>query len=272
MPKWLKTSDKEKELTKALLAQTKGKANKLLKKLLSDKEISAYQSYANNVSITRLGFNDHGPVHMRLATITALTILDFLRQAGVKTSLEKEGVGSFEDSKIVVIFGAFFHDLGMCVTRQNHEWHSKQIADEFIVKYLKYLYPKNIAMRCALRGMCHEALVGHMGNERINSIEAGIVLVADGADMSKGRSRIPQQLSGDPQVGSLHMFSASSIERVNIIKGENKPVHIEIVMEDMAGTFQVEEVFMTKVKASPILPYLEISVRVGKGEPKFYLR
>ena len=38
---------------------------RMMKQLLENEEIKAIQDYANTVSITRLGLNDHGPVHMR---------------------------------------------------------------------------------------------------------------------------------------------------------------------------------------------------------------
>ena len=38
---------------------------KLVHYLFDDEELQEMQDYANNVSIKRLGYNDHGPVHMR---------------------------------------------------------------------------------------------------------------------------------------------------------------------------------------------------------------
>jgi hypothetical protein len=189
----------------------------------------------------------------------------------VKTSLEVEGVGTFEDSQVAVGLGCFLHDLGMGVTRQNHEWHSLHLADEFIVKYLELLYPGDLPLRCALRAMCHEVIVGHMAHDRIHSIEAGAVLVADGTDMTRGRSRIPQMLERDPMVGDIHRHSADAVTRVEVRAGEKKPVRVEVQMDDFSGTFQVEEVFMTKVKASPIMPHLEVCVMVKDQPPRYYL-
>ena len=42
-------------------------------------------------------------------------------------------------------------------------------------------------------------------------------------------------------------------------------------MENVTGLFQVEEVLMTKVKASPIIDCLEICAIVGEEPPRFYL-
>ena len=65
--------------------------------LLTDTELEAMQNYANSVSIKRLGYNDHGPVHMRTVAKNAIQMLTLLRKAGIQTSLETEEAGTFED-------------------------------------------------------------------------------------------------------------------------------------------------------------------------------
>ena len=70
----------------------------------------------------------------------------------------------------------------------------------------------------------------------------------------------------------MHRFSASAIQRVDIVEGDAKPVRITVTMENVTGLFQVEEVLMTKVKASPVMPYIELCALVGDEPPRFYLR
>ena len=272
LPDWKSPTPKERQLNKALLAKTTGLVNKLLGRLLTDKEINLYHSYANVVSIRRLGYNDHGPVHARITTYNSLRILDLLHESGVETSLEEENVGTMEDSALAITLGCFLHDTGMGVTRDQHEWHSITLADQFIVSYLKWIFPDDLARQIVLRSMAHEIIVGHMAHTRIHSVEAGIVLVADGTDMTRGRSRIPLNLELDPSVGDMHRYSANTITRLDIEKGENKPVRLVIKMDNATGLFQIEEVLMTKVKASPIMKHLEIIAEVGDEPPKFYLR
>ena len=67
--------------------------------LFADEELQVMQDYANNVSIKRLGYNDHGPVHMRQVTNNAIKMLNILHHAGIKTSLEQEEIGTFEEEK-----------------------------------------------------------------------------------------------------------------------------------------------------------------------------
>lgn len=272
LPDWNAISPKEEELNRALLNRAEGKARELLRLILEDRMIHQHHSYANAVSVRRLGYNDHGPVHARIVSYNGLKILQMLHKSGIPSSLEHEEVGTFEDSAVAVLLGCFLHDLGMSVTREDHEWHSIALSDGFITHYLAQIYDEDDPMRVVVRSMAHEVIVGHMAHSRIHSIEAGVGLVADGTDMSRGRSRIPQMLERDPTVGDMHRFSASAINRVDISEGDAKPVRITITMENVTGLFQVEEVLMTKVKASPIMPYLELCALVGDQAPRFYLR
>lgn len=270
-PSWDSINPKEERLNDVLLERTDGPVRALLAHLLADEEIHMYHSYANAVSVRRLGYNDHGPVHARLVTYNALKILRFMHERGLATSLEAEEVAGYEASQLAVVLGAFLHDFGMSVAREAHEWHSLTLADGFIRRALERIYPDEPGLRVVVRAMAHEAIVGHMAKVRIHSVEAGVVLVADGTDMSRGRSRIPQLMERDPVVGDMHRFSASAINRVDITAGEQKPVRITVAMENVTGLFQVEEVLMAKVKASPIIDSLEVVALVGEEPPRFYL-
>ena len=136
----------------------------------------------------------------------------------------------------------------------------------------EWLYPDDLALRVVIRSMAHEVIVGHMAHTRIHSIEAGVVLVADGTDMTKGRSLIPINLQLDPEVGDMHRYSANTISKVEIEKGEMKPVRISIQMDNPTGLFQIEEVLMGKVKASPIIKHLEIEACIDGEQPRMYLK
>ena len=53
----------------------------LIRALLENEELKALQHYANHISITRLGLNDHGPVHMKKVCYNALKMLRLLHEA-----------------------------------------------------------------------------------------------------------------------------------------------------------------------------------------------
>ena len=262
----------DKKIIKTLKAlDAAGKALEAAELIIKDEEIQHIQNYANNVSIVRLGFNDHGPVHMRTVALNAITMLSLLRNAGIKTSLENEGVGDFEDSLIGTLFAAMLHDLGMCLGRQDHELYSSFMAAPILDRLLSELYKGNLQKKVMIRSLALEGIAGHMGNRTIHSLEAGVILIADGSDMTKGRARIPIALGQAPRAGNIHQYSANSIEEVKITKGKEKPIRIEILMTSEVGLFQVEEVLMGKIAASTAKAHVELHTQVQGGEPKRYL-
>jgi metal-dependent HD superfamily phosphatase/phosphodiesterase len=238
---------------------------------LGDAEVQAFQEYANIVSIKRLGYNDHGPVHMRTVVLNAVVMMGLLREAGIRTSLETEEYGSFEDSLQAVLLAAAIHDIGMSISRQDHELSGVQLAGPILDRFLTKLYGKDLQKQVVLRALALECIFGHMGNRTIHSLEAGVLLVADGCDMTKGRARIPIAISGGPRVGDIHKYSANSIEEVRIGKGKEKPIHIEVLMSSEIGMFQVEEVLLGKIAASPAKVYIELYAQENKEEPRRYL-
>ena len=269
-------SSKEHSLDKKIIGTLKalelsGKAVEVVSMVLEDDEIQAIQEYANNVSIIRLGFNDHGPVHMRCVMLNAIIMLDFLKQAGIKTSLQSENVGDFEDSLIAVCLAGMLHDLGMSVGRTDHELHSTYLAYPILDRLLQKTMPGKIGKRITIRSLALEAISGHMGNRSVNSLEAGVVQVADGCEMTKGRARIPIALTQTPKAGNIHQTSANSIEEVKLSRGEEKPIRIDIHMSSEVGLFQVEEVLLAKIKGSTAKPHIELYAQVAEGNPRQYL-
>lgn len=243
----------------------------MVKYLFADEELQEMQEYANNVSIRRLGFNDHGPVHMRQVVGNAIKMLNILHDAGIRTSLEIEETGTFEDSVCAVILAGLMHDLGMAIGRQGHEEMSVLLAQPIIDRTLMHIFPDNLHRRVIIKSVATEAIIGHMSSRKIHSIEAGILLIADGCDMTKGRARIPMAINTTPKVGDIHKYSANAINRIGIHKGERKPIKIDIEMSGDVGFFQIEEVLLTKIDSSPAKEYVELYAGVAGQERKCYL-
>ena len=249
-----------------------GKAETAMRLLLQDEELQVSQEYANTVSILRLGYNDHGPVHMRTVAMNAMIMLRLLRQAEVKTSLEKEASGDFEDSLTAVVCASLLHDLGMGVGRQDHELHSAYLALPILNRILQQAYAGNLQKQVMIRALTVEGITGHMGVRTIHSLEAGVVQVADGCDMTKGRARIPIALGmAQKTTGHIHQYSANSIEGVQINAGQEKPIRIEVFMSNESGIFQVEEVLLRKIDGSTAKPHIELYAQVREDEARQYL-
>ncbi len=266
-------SPKELSIEKKILERlTPGSAPYRIAEILTqDPEVEQMQEYANTVSILRLGYNDHGPVHMRTVTRNAVQMMDLLRSAGIRTSIESENSGSYEDSLSAVILAAFLHDLGMAMGRQDHELHSATLATPLIERALAAVYPDSLEKRVVVRSVALEGIIGHMANRKINSLEAGIILIADGCDMEKGRARIPLVLNTEPRAGDIHKYSANSIEKVMITAGDPKPIRVSVEMSSDVGFFQIEEVMLPKVNASPAKQYIELYAGIHGQELKKYL-
>lgn len=243
----------------------------MVKYLFADEELQEMQDYANSVSIRRLGYNDHGPVHMRQVVGNAIKMLNILHEAGIQTSLEKEEMGTFEDSMCAVILAGMMHDLGMAIGRQGHEEMSALLAQPIIERTLMHMFPHDLHRRVVIRAVTTEAIIGHMSSRKIHSIEAGIILIADGCDMTKGRARIPMAINTTPRIGDIHKYSANAINRIGIHRGERKPIKIDIEMSGDVGFFQIEEVLLQKIEVSPAKQFVELYAGVEGQERKCYL-
>ena len=163
------------------------------------------------------------------------------------------------------------HDLGMMIGRQGHEEMSVRLAMPLIDITLLKFFPNDIHKRVVIKSLAIESIIGHMATRKIHSLEAGIILMADGCDMTKGRARIPMALNTHPKVGDIHKYSASAITRVKIYHGENKPIKIDVEMATEVGFFQVEEVLITKIEASTAKQFVELTAGVTGEERKHYL-
>jgi len=266
-------SPKESHLEHQLLSLLKEGSDsfRLASMLISDPEIEALQEYANSVSIKRLNYNDHGPVHMRQVAINAVKMLGLLEKAGLKTSLEEEESGSHEDSLCAILLASFVHDLGMSVGRTDHELTGLIIARPIIDRLLTNLFADQLSRRVAIASVASEGVLGHMANRKVHSLEAGLLLVADGCDMEKGRARIPMSLGTAPKTGDIHKYSANSIEKVTITQGDELPIRIDVQMSSDVGFFQIEEVLLPKLSMSPAKAYVQVVAGVIGQEKKRYL-
>ncbi len=275
-PKELSINDKLIKLTKEVIGLTQEKDElplRIMEILVSDEEIQEIQDYANTVSIVRLGFNDHGPVHMRTVCKNALQMLKILYQANIRTSLEVEQSGTFLDSVSAVAMASFMHDFGMTIGRQDHELYSGILAYDVVNRILEKLLPgkSDLRRKVTIRSLALEGIIGHMGGRKIHSLEAGLIQIADGCDMTKGRARIPMELNRSPSIGDIHKYSANSIEKVQILTGEEKPIRIEVNMSADVGFFQIEEVLLHKINSSPAKSLVELFAGVDGSAMKRYL-
>ncbi len=261
----------EKQLDKSILGHLDGRLLKLAEMMIEDKEIEILQDYANTVSITRLNYNDHGPVHMRKVASNAMKIMEILNKAGIKFNLELENYGTYEDSRIAVFTAAFLHDIGMSIGRDGHERMTIILSQEKIDSLMKLTYQDDLKMQLVIKSLIFEGIIGHMGTQKIHSLEAGVVLVADGCDMEGGRARIPLIMESGSKVGDIHKYSSAAIKKVYLEEGRELPLRIQVEMTESAGFFQIEEVLMKKIAMSPVKKHIELYAGIIGQDIKRYL-
>lgn len=264
-------SPKQIALENEIRSRVSGVARTAADILMDDQEVQHLQEYANVVSIKRLGYNDHGPVHMRTVVLNAIAMADLMHRAGKPLSLEADDAGVHDDSLVALLLAGMLHDVGMTVGRADHEHTAVWLSLPIMDRVLMGVYGDDTARKVIVRSLAVEGIVGHMATQRIHSLEAGIVLVADGCDMEKGRARIPMMIRTESRVGDIHKYSASAIEQVRIESGVQRPIRITVEMKATVGFFQVEEVLLHKIEWSPAKPYIELYAGVIGKKPKCYL-
>ena len=226
---------------------------KLFYTLERDVEVQEGLKMANINAVSRLHYNDHGVMHSRIVAGSALEMLEILVSRGFTPSTVSDGIGTIEDSKIIVLAGAYLHDIGNAIHRKAHNIHGYLLADKILDRILPAIYDDLKKARDIKFEILH-TIFAHDEEVIALSLEAGIVKVADGLDMAEGRARIPYKKGKL----DIHAFSALAIKSVEILEGRERPIKVIVDMENEAGIFQVEEVLGRKIRTSGIGELIEI--------------
>lgn len=243
------------------------KCKKALEILLNDKEINYILEAVNIAAVGRLRYNDHGKIHSIITSLNALKILDLFYEAGVELNTIKEKTGDIDDTRLTVLLAAYLHDVGHIVHREHHYEFSLWIAKPIVERILEEIYGEDIEKRIHVLANVLHAIYAHDKDITALTVEAGIIGVADATDMAKGRARIPFALGGV----SIHSISALAIDYVEIKRGKEKPVRIEVHMSNSSGIFQIQELLQRKLLSSNLDQYIEVVAKI-KPEEKRILR
>ena len=237
----------------------------LMNKINEDQELFQIWKCANVNAVDRSGISDHGEVHIRIVANAALRIIRLLVKGGVEPSVVTHHGLTSQDAELIVVLAACLHDTGISVHRNRHERYSLFIAFRKARELLEGIYDEP-----DLTTMVSETLhsiISHDAGEECLTIEAGVLKVADATDMTKGRSRIPFEAGKV----NIHSVSARAVEEVNIKKGENKPVCVEIKLTNSAGIFQIDELLRNKLSNSPLMPFVEVTAQIeGETERRLF--
>jgi metal-dependent HD superfamily phosphatase/phosphodiesterase len=235
----------------------------IIDRINGDDELYTLWQVMNVNAVQRLGMSDHGPVHLQIVANIALRLLRLIVERNIQPSAVIHHNLPAEDAEVIVAMASLFHDLGMSIQRVDHELYSLFLAGPKIKELLAGIY--SIPTRTIILSEILHAIISHRTEGRPLTLEAGIVRVADALDMAEGRSRIPFQEG----LVNIHSISASAIEKIQIEKGELKPVRIGVLMNNSAGIFQIDELLKNKLEGSGLEPYVEVEAAIeGETEKK----
>ncbi|MEF3244564.1 MAG: hypothetical protein K6343_01060 [Caldisericaceae bacterium] len=229
------------------------KAKTMFEALVKDPEVRADWDLSNFIAVKKLLFNDHGEVHAKIVCASALRMLDILLERDIKPDFIKENCGDADDEHLIVLSAALLHDIGNQIFRKEHSLHSTYLAIPILERLLPQFYD-DVEKRTEIRGFILNAIYSHEVDVPDYTIEAALVGIGDGTDLTKGRGRMAFDLGSL----SIHTISALAIERLLILKGAEKPIEIVIEMSNSSGIFQVQEILGKKIVGGPLEEYVSL--------------
>ncbi|HEX8959431.1 MAG TPA: HD domain-containing protein [Solirubrobacterales bacterium] len=241
-------------------APTRGnrKLEAFLAAVNDDEQVRAWW-YVAQVNAERLGMSDHSWVHVQIVLNVALRLLRLLVKAGVEPAVVADHGMKARDAEVVVAGGALLHDVGMSIHRADHEAYSLFLAQATLDRLLAGAYQE--PERSVVAAEILHAIIGHRRRGEPYTLEAGVVRVADALDMAQGRTRLPLEAGQE----GIHSISAAAVDAVRIEAGEERPVRIEIALNNSAGIFQVDDLLATKIRGTPLEGRVEVVAEV-EGE------
>ena len=230
----------------------------LLEAVNADPQVGAWW-YMAQLTSERLGMSDHSWVHVQIVLNVALRLLRLLARAGVEPAMVADHGMRDRDAEVVVAAGAMFHDVGLSIHRADHETYSLFLAERKLPQLLEDVYEE--PERTVVISEALHAIIGHRRRGEPYTLEGGVVRVADALDMAQGRSRIPFEAG---RIG-IHSLSAAAVDEVEISAGEERPIRLDIRLNNSAGIFQVDDLLATKIRGTPLEPHVEVTAEV-EGE------
>jgi len=238
------------------------KLRKLLERVNNDSQLKGWWHVANVNAVARMRINDHSWVHIQIVANIALKLLRQLTKHHIEPSVVRDYGYSNDDAEVVVLLAALTHCIGMSVHRDGHEDFSLFLAEPKLRELLDGIYEEPDVTVIVSEVL--QAITSHREYGKPLTLEAGTVRVADALDMEQGRSRIPFARGSI----SIHSLSAAAIEDVAIKDGEQRPVLIEITMNNSSGIYQVDSLLKAKLQGSGLEPYVEVVARIDTEAEK----
>jgi len=223
--------------------------------LINETQIQVLWNMAGYITTEKLRMNDHGRIHAMVTAVSSMKLLDILYKSGINPDLIENGTGDLDDAFLVVLLSSLCHDIGNGIHRSDHLSHSLLLVQPILDKVLPVIYQNDINSMY-IRSYILSSINSHHGDPAPLTVEGSIVSIADASDMTKGRA----DHSRDMTKASIHAISTLSVDRVKIIKGDLKPVEIQITLSHIAGIYQIQETLIPKIKAGIIGDYISVFI------------
>ena len=227
--------------------------NSVLEYIENDPEITTYLEAQNVNPVARKGYNDHGTKHIEIVRNRALRLYELLKHGDVEFNGAGDQGLEEADESVIIAFAATIHDIGHVVHRDSHAYYSIPLAADLLDRVLPEFYD-DVGDRVRVKAEVLHAILCHHTEEDPLTTEAGVIRIADGLDMERGRSRLPYERGGR----GINTISSQAIESVSLHEGDGTPVLVEIKMGNAAGVYQVDELLKEKLHRSG----LEDDVRI----------
>jgi metal-dependent HD superfamily phosphatase/phosphodiesterase len=238
------------------------KLRHVVERVNRDAQLKGWWHVANVNAVARMGINDHSWVHIQIVTNIALKLLRQLTKHAIEPAMVTDYGMTRDDAEVVVALTALTHCIGMSVHRHGHEDFSLFLAEPKLRELLDGIYDEpelTVVVSDVLQG-----IISHRADGEPLTLEAGILRVADALDMEQGRSRIAFEHG---RIG-IHSLSAAAIEDVAIGDGEEKPIRIEITMNNSSGIYQVDGLLKAKLRGSGLEPHVEVVAHIDTEAEK----
>ncbi len=219
--------------------------------------VQSYLRAANRMAVSLLGYTDHGPVHAEVATWNALKAFNIITKTFLP-NVVAEGIGDIDDARLVVLASTYLHDIGMVIHRNEHPQAAVNLAVPLLEDKI-YEFYDDAAKATEILSFILHGIYAHDDDTQCLTLEAGVTKIGDGCDMTRGRTVVPYQKGKV----DIHSVSALAISDLTLERGNERPLHITVTMDNPAGVFQVEAVLAKKVSTSGLADHVMIDVLVN---------
>ncbi len=226
--------------------------NDVLERITADPEIATYLNAQNVNPVDRKGYNDHGEKHVEIVRDRALQLYDLLKADGVEFNGARQQGLDEADEPVIIALAATLHDIGHVVHRDDHPYYSIPLAADVLDRLLPEFY--DIPEQVRVKAETLHAILCHHTTEETLTREAGVIRIADGLDMERGRSRVPYEEGGR----GINTVSSQAIESVILRPDDEFPAQVEIRMNNAAGVYQVDSLLKAKIDGSLLADQVRI--------------